>query len=1704
MKLLLQVVLSALLRASIRAHGVSFDNGAYTATNPGHILDYRTAIWLDLDSMTDDCTTCQNDDPMIAQTCCKAAVLDIFQNGRNSYIKACGSSNLPACPDDPSELPKRTISDMASDLISSCLVDVEPEPYESMNEVVSACNFASCNPSYWPVSSDGSLNSLMLELVEEIPSPPDPSLPGIKSLAGIIIGQWAFAESTKAITECLVQGKINDMSISSTEPGVLTLDSAVAYIVGNTDAQMGAPTPSPTMLPTISTIARRQLDTDDLPRATSTIFTEIEDSCDDFACNGVTEQTEILQWYSMIQASLKAADCSATIASPPVYEPSATQELQVLFNNVQQNIHAMEVRRLVQVLYAVEGGENFEQMQEIAYVFLLSLGRAMGGCNSYLSDVILDNAAEFKALSEPVDDFFESYAKPRLLDPVYAGLRCLNIQNCNEDVTTFSPSEGGPFSCDYFGAGEAAAFQTLRGYTTQTDVREHSYIGMDNANVKFCMKNADNKGGPDFYDAAKMYRFGDYSRKSATNYRSIRRFMVGSSQTQLNPNFNDAAYWFSTFNLPEAPLSENLKQTIMPDGVSSNFYGNELVQQSLNQETAFLLPLEASSRYEMSFKLMNFLGTNMYVMREMWDVLYDCKAGVDDNPLSTKGVKAIDEAAVFAMGNYLEDIYTAFDATTNKIDTDGFEYAGQTTPAANGNLWCSNVDKYVPLEGSNKTARFNPSNGNRCSNSDDEVSTLVSLLTEVQTYMAERRGDRNETCQDFLEPRLNDLQRIINIPMVMGTLYYLYLGDPEVTNPGSSESDSQEYGAEAFAFMAPLLPSLQSCDPVGATKLQKSLRYSYAQDDDGDVKIVDTFELEEFSGDYWPMGYTDAYEILYGMLPCLGLSCADIGNNVVCGGDVCPKCEDIIPLGNAFPTPLQDEDGGKILGQYFEPDTNVNEHAQISQDIEDIVTEVKAGDIDEAIDIYRNGRNSQKSDTLRSLFAMASKIPKMAEPTFRAQQVANEESWANVRILELFVYCSTQQETQEQKDACADLIGIALIFNVVLPYVSHEQIDCLHDCNSGEPNANADSKLACNEAAAFYIGYSQAFDKQGDAGWSQYAMMEDLSREFFDDPLMDSGAAGANLYAQDLFVKSQAALQEEPRNCDLIADYTWLLDGLMLSNAVKGFWYFYVDYAKNSEGSAYEFEQIQTFALIIYPAIYMCSKNQAEDFKKHAMTFEPLNPPTQASIDTIFGIIQDNYLCMGMSNCAMIGPKLVNPLTETSVGVQGYEVVLPVCQSQPNPTTCYLGSDDNQGKAFDSVTRYAGPNCEVTPEMMDIEYEFSHNVFAHENIDGDIRAIDVFMDAGELLEAQYIYQSGRNSFKTQCYNADSPQPKEGCTTSMRTVQGFATKTGQTMNFTWQNAAEDFYTDQCTRGLPGIDCGARDFDPAKYADFFITEALEGSEWTALGLGAAVPEIVTKVAQATTQNYAMREFTLAVTRYCDFEDGEATDSYPMYSWDEGVAFVTGRMNRYGSDNEEKRLNGALLMNTATKREANFEPDSPTSQYIAESVNGGAMTLQEGNPPTKTAQRCSELQALVAEMQQKFIVPNLQGIEKYAYNYKENGEGAKEAGELFAFSVLAVPQIYACNQDAGQFVWDNVWILADEIMKDGYKAVYGAIESQFDCLGISCADMGNGPGDAPPCGDPSYKKAYEGDMGNSAGSLSVSLGLSVAVVVAWFFAI
>jgi len=1711
MKLFFTPSLSLLLALSFAlstavADTIKFGNGRYTSMNEGHILTHRTAIWLDLDSFTTQCTACTGTPPE-QQTCCQDAVRMIYENGLNSKVDvACGGDGLPACP-DPAMLPNRSIQSLAKTLRTNCEITSPSPVFESTNDLVSACNFVSCNPSYYPSEGADSLDQTMKDAISAIPEEFNPQLTGIKTIAGVIIGQWAASDTTVAITECLIG---EGTSVIEAESATLKLDSAVAYTVGNSDSQLSTPSPTPTSAATrrLGAAQSRRLETGPTTAATSTIFTEVVISCTDFSCDGTTQTDAILNWYTEIQIAMNNNICSSTLPSGGAN--SQTQDLYVLWSNIQQNLNAAQVRSLVKILYDIDQnpGANFAENVLTASAYLKVIATTMGACDSYLSSTILANTEFFSQLTSAPGNFFANYAIPKLLTPIYAGLRCLSIYDCQTDVGTFSPT-GGTFSCTAFGVS-SDGFQTARGYTTKTDVREHSYIAMDNYNIKQCMKS-DASGGPDFYDAAKMYRFGAFSRKAQDVYRSIRKFMVSSKQTQLNPNLNDAAYYFSTFNLPaNLPSAGPNGVLTVTEGVVSpadaNFYGDVLTGQALNQEiplpldAAGLSPISDDARYEMSFKLMNFLGTNMYVMREMWDVLHDCKVAADENDQSSGSVKAIDEAAMFGMGNFLEDIYTAYNVATNAIDTSSFTYANQPTAATNGNLWCSNMDKYVPITGQTNSPRFNPSNGNRCSSENENLDTFISILKEVQTYM-DTAPPRGDSCEDYLVPKLNELQKILNIPMVMGSLYYLHLGNTNTTPNTSAANDlNQEYSAEAFAFLAPLESSMQSCDSVGATRLLNSIRYRFAvngppnyPNGNGDIVIVDT------AGDNY-MSVEDSYEIMYSMLPCLGLSCADIGDNLNCPD--CKKCDDVIPA--AFPTTLQADatpNEATWLGQYFEPVTDVNEHAKISKDIADIVTNIENGDHDAAETIYAQGKNSNKGGSKRALRSMARKVPSLAEVQFRSQQNAHGQNWADMRIIMLMNKCKTPNLTQEELNDCAALVGINLVFNVVHPYVSHEQVDCMHDCRLDDINGNVDAKIACNEAAAFYTGYNQPFNNPGDV-WSQYGKMEYLSATFFDDPLLNSGAAGSNMYAQNLFKQSQDALLEFEPDCDSIADYTWLLDGLMMSNAVRGFWdtWYFVEQADPNK-----YEYVQTFAYLIYPMLKMCSPNQAAEFNSRIMTTDNFMADPVNDATFVFNAIQDNYLCMGMSNCEMIGPVIQNPNQETAVGVPGFTVLQKVCLSQPNPTTCYMGSDENKL----TNSQYAGPNCQVTPEMTDIEYTFSHNVYPHENIDGDLRAMEHFVDASTYIEAQLVYEEGRNSFKEQCYNADSPLD---CTTKMRTVQGFATKDDASMDFKWQKNAEAFYQAQCDRydtddDLENFNCDALEFDPATYADFFILNAMKGTELVDLDLDGARPEIVTKVAQATTQNYAMREFTLAATRYCETPttNGNSVGDYPLFSWDEGVVFSTGRMNRYGDTDAEKRANGILLLNTATKRENEFNPNRSTVDYIQEAVNEGK-TILEGQEylPVDSA-KCAALEALVEKMQDRFIVPLLQGIEKYAYNVDVvSSAGAKEKGELFAFSVLAVPQIWACDTDAGDFIWDNVWILGEDIMSGGYKAVYGAIESQFDCLGITCADVGNRGQDAPVCNSPEYAAAYKNAMrlggGGGAGStLSVSFALSVAVGVA-----
>ena len=100
--------------------------------------------------------------------------------------------------------------------------------------------------------------------------------------------------------------------------------------------------------------------------------------------------------------------------------------------------------------------------------------------------------------------------------------------------------------------------------------------------------------------------------------------------------------------------------------------------------------------------------------------------------------------------------------------------------------------------------------------------------------------------------------------------------------------------------------------------------------------------------------------------------------------------------------------------------------------------------------------------------------------------------------------------------------------------------------------------------------------------------------------------------------------------------------------------------------------------------------------------------------------------------------------------------------------------------------------------------------------------------------------------------------------------------------------------------------------------------------------------------------------------------------------------------------------------------------------------------------------------------------QGLLKYAWKADPvngnscNGEAgnnaatvaadcAKSWAEGWAFSAAVLPQIAQCDAGAATTIRDNLDVANAEPMKDSVAAVKTAIEGVYDCLGITCTDVG-----------------------------------------------
>jgi len=1162
------------------------------------------------------------------------------------------------------------------------------------------CPFLTCNPTYWEVSGNNSLNEYIMSQIDELTEGGDKSQSKIIGYAQSVtlmmkhvIQQYSLYEAWEASYECM--GNYADQG--SGDP--TALDKAVAFWTGAYENQIG---------------------TADVPLPETSNKNLFEDSFTNFTFGDSQTKKDkadkLTGYYNDIQSGINAKQCNGR--NPTGDDIGDPSEFAVLGNKMYriQGIESeTQVRTLIQDLSAVSlSGTPDElwwssrrQAHDLLKIFEIKYGQ----CDKFASSIMLnyydDTRPDVSSAIDPLpqkkadvtDDYFE-WARQTILTRVMSNLRCLNVyETCENAIGTFTDSSGS-YDCTQLGypakkepdGADSLNFLTpIRNYTVDSKVTDHSYVEMDQQFCVNCMKDSKLGGSDKFRDmfASKaVYSWGQFSQKS-TSARTMRNMAVSSKQNTFNPFFNQAAYQFYTENYFD-PFGITQYDTTI-----ANRFGDQLVQAAYGQDPTNpfykLTDIDMQTRYEMASKAQQYNTLNYYILREGYDVIHDCEKNNNNNDQSAVGAKAVDEATVFATGWNLQDIFTGWDPSSDAFVAP--TWAGITNgPTGNaypGAVWCSLAEKYVPNEGDKdyNKPRFNATLKNACSGSGGD--NFIKVQKKIQAIA--QLDVTASVCQEIV-PLLEQTGALIAIPYIQGFLRYSYLTDPHVTSAADDNSANAEYAAEQYAFWTALAPTFMQCNPDAATRIANSMRFQILREatsvsssrrlDGHNTKgvVQDTCNLHPTLCDEQHIGAEELWGLVYSSLPCMGLTCDQVGDGAEDwfpnGGGTSypytglitinlPTCSQINFNNPERPAALNSNaaDGDYIFAQYVRTSSDVTEHSKISQDVRQIYSLAVAGQFALILRLYEDGASSIKSPgKFRNLKDMAEKNPSQAEWVLPTLQCAydDKETWATQKLSDLVQVCNTNfpGSSADKRESCAEMLVQGYIFLVVAPYVGHEGDDCYQDCLGGNSTTNNAAVKACNEALAFYTGWDQPFDTVLDRQQSTYSQAEQIAQFFYDDPFFRSGRSGINGQSMDSFYLSEVALNgldatpnstTKTKICDSVHQAVRQFEGdITVTESRYLAWALLWHVGKvpsNLVSGAmkdYTYETVQTFESVLWPKIKMCNPVDAASFHSQLggtkEVFDAIT--TEQQVNDLLEHIVNNCQCIGIDVCQTLGPAL--------------------------------------------------------------------------------------------------------------------------------------------------------------------------------------------------------------------------------------------------------------------------------------------------------------------------------------------------------------------------------------------------------------------------------------------------------------------------------
>jgi len=277
-----------------------------------------------------------------------------------------------------------------------------------------------------------------------------------------------------------------------------------------------------------------------------------------------------------------------------------------------------------------------------------------------------------------------------------------------------------------------------------------------------------------------------------------------------------------------------------------------------------------------------------------------------------------------------------------------------------------------------------------------------------------------------------------------------------------------------------------------------------------------------------------------------------------------------------------------------------------------------------------------------------------------------------------------------------------------------------------------------------------------------------------------------------------------------------------------------------------------------------------------------------------------------------------------------------------------------------------------------------------------------------------------------------------------------TATGTTLQSIGTNAFTDFDTFAAFASFYGNN--------DEFAETYLQAALDTTV-SSLSLGARTVELSASIPGRTrTVRYGVLILRVWMAVASALEqavhqvdlDCTNNDSAALTAWNQAYALYTGSLAEL-----DEPLGGYFLYRLAQQQAEIFGTtphgqEAPLNAEMMDKFVQGKQMIQDCRTST------TELRTLVDRMLALLRVPVLQGALRQMYAFDEEGERRPVSqGEAAVFGLTAAGIVALCSEGFAQVVWDD--LRYGKQAQGSYTVVKGAMERHYECLGISCADMG-----------------------------------------------